>query len=153
MKVILKGRAVSKGVGQGYAIVSPQPISFLGGVDRETGIINEEIPGLKGKSIAKKVLVFPTGKGSTGGSMILFGLAEKKKGPVAILNVETDTITAVGAILGGIPLVDRFDKNPIEVIKTGDFVKVDAEKGVVEILRNKRNLKKTPELDDSYAQI
>jgi predicted aconitase with swiveling domain len=140
-KVILKGRRVSKGTGQGYAVVSSEPISFLGGIDRETGTIREKTSGLKGTSIAKKVFVFPTGKGSTGGSMILFGLAEKKKGPAAILNAEADTITAVGAILGGIPMIDRFDRDPVSLIKNGDFVKVDAEKGIVEIMRNEDQAK------------
>lgn len=135
MKTILRGRVVSKGIGQGYALVSSHPISFLGGIDEETGIIKEKIRGLEGKTIAKKVLIFPTGKGSTGGSIVLFGLAERKKGPAAILNVAADTITAVGAILGNVPLMDKFDRNPVEVIRTGDFVKVDAEEGVVEILR------------------
>lgn len=135
MKTILRGRVVSKGIGQGYALVSLQPISFLGGIDEETGIIKEKIRGLEGKTIANKVLIFPTGKGSTGGSIVLFGLAERKKGPAAILNVAADTITAVGAILGNVPLMDKFDRNPVEVIRTGDFVKVDAEEGVVEILR------------------
>jgi hypothetical protein len=32
-------------------------------------------------------------------------------------------------------LVDRLDKNPCEVIATGDWVKVDAEKGTVEITK------------------
>ena len=140
MKNILRGRVVSKGIGQGYALVSSQPISFLGGIDEETGIIKEKIRGLEGKTIANKVLIFPTGKGSTGGSIVLFGLAEKKKGPAAILNVVSDTITAVGAILGNVPLMDKFDRNPVEVIRTGDFIKVDAEKGVVEILRKEQKM-------------
>ena len=48
-----------------------------------------------------------------------------------MINVETEPIVAVGAILGKIPLVDKLDKDPTKIIKTGDFIKVDANKGEV----------------------
>ena len=64
----LKGRVIYKGKAQGEALVTTQPISFYGGVDPATGIIIEKGHELQGQSVKGKILVFPTGKGSTVGS-------------------------------------------------------------------------------------
>ncbi|MDO8125117.1 MAG: DUF126 domain-containing protein, partial [Candidatus Hermodarchaeota archaeon] len=77
-----------------------------------------------------KVLVFPRGKGSTVGSYVLYQLAKTGKGPVAIINQETETIVAVGCIISDIPAIDRI---PIEKIKTGQKLRVDATNGLVEL--------------------
>ena len=58
------GRTIYKGIAQGEALVTSMGISFFGGVDPETGVIVERGHELEGQSIAGKVLVFPTGKGS-----------------------------------------------------------------------------------------
>jgi hypothetical protein len=110
-------------------------ISFLGGVDPETGIVVEKGHDLEGSCIAQRVLVFPKGKGSTGGSWIILRLAENKVAPSAIINLETEPIVAVGAVVAKIPLVDKLDANPIETIETGDLVKVNADAGIVEVVR------------------
>lgn len=135
MKIVLKGRKISKGMGEGQALVSSKPISFLGGVNPDTGVIVERGHDLEGLCIAGRVLVFPRGKGSTGGSWIILRLTENKVAPKAIINVETEPIVAVGAIISKIPLIDKLDKNPIEAIRTGDFVKVDANVGSVTIFK------------------
>lgn len=135
MKIFLKGRKVSKGKGEGLALVTTQPISFLAGVDPSSGIIIDKDHELKGECISGRILVFPSGKGSTGGSWILMRLADNEIAPLAIINVETEPIVAVGSILAGIPLVDKLDKDPTKVIITGDFVKVDADRGFVEIIK------------------
>ena len=109
-------------------MVSPEPIGFLGGVDPETGIVVERGHPLEGRCIAGKVLVFPTGKGSTVGSYTLYRLARKGLAPAAIINAESDPVVAVGAIIAGIPMVDRI---AIEHIETGDMVNIDG--GVVEV--------------------
>jgi len=135
MKIILKGRKISKGKGEGDALVTNQAISFLAGVDPDQGIIIDKNHQLKNKSIINKVLVFPQGKGSTAGSWIIMRLAENKTAPVAMINVETEPIVAAGSILAGIPLVDKLDKDPTEIIQTGDLVIVDADKGIVEVIK------------------
>lgn len=138
MKIVLKGRRVSRGKGEGEALVTKDNIGFNFGVDPQTGKIVERGHELEGKCIAGKILVFPTGKGSTGGSFLIYQLALLGKAPKAIINVETDTVVAVGAIMAGIPLVDRLDKNPLEVIETGDYVKVDADEGLVEVIKRSK---------------
>ena len=133
MSITLKGRPISKGIAEGEALVCRQPIGFNFGIDVETGTINEYNHELFGKSIKDKILLFPHGKGSTGGSYVIYQLAKNKTGPRAIINVTTEAIIAVGAIMGEIPVVDQLEKDPYEIISNGDFVKVDALQGIVTI--------------------
>ncbi len=128
--MILTGRKISAGNAAGEALVTSMGISFFGGVDPETGCVVEKGHELEGKSIAGKVLVFPTGKGSTVGSYTLYRLKKAGLAPAAILNAEAETITAVGCIISDIPCVDRI---PIEQIKSGMQIRVDGESGVVGI--------------------
>jgi hypothetical protein len=132
-EVILRCHKVSKGKSIGEALVSHSPISFFGGVNPETGLIVEKGHELIGSSVFGKVLVFPTGKGSTAGSYQLYELTISKKAPRAIINIKADPVVAAGAIISGIPMVDGLDQNPIEVIQTGDVVEVDADQGVVRV--------------------
>ena len=134
MTTLLKAHIVSRGRAQGIALVTSQPISFLGSVDVKKGIIIEKGHELEGKSIGGKVLVFPGGKGSTVGSYAIYQLKKNGVAPVAMINVKAEPIVAVGAIISDIALVDNVEKNPIEIIKTGDKVLVDAMVGSVEIL-------------------
>jgi hypothetical protein len=132
--IVIKGRKVSKGKGEGEALVTTQPISFLAGVDPDQGIVIDRTHELRGQCITGKILVFPRGKGSTGGTWIIMRLADNNTAPAAIINTETDPIIAIGSILAGIPLIDKLDVDPTILIKTGDYVVVDADKSIVEIL-------------------
>ena len=130
----LSGRQISGGVGTGKALVLDSNLSFLGGVDPESGRIKDKETGAYNRTVRNKVLVFPRGKGSTVGSYVIYGLQANGKAPAAIVNQLTETIVATGAILAKIPLVDEVD---IEVIQTGDRVTVDGDKGEV-IVRKAR---------------
>ena len=130
----LKAHIVSRGKAQGEALVTSQPISFLGSIDTKTGNVVEKGHELAGKSIKGKVLVFPGGKGSTVGSYAIYQLRKNGAAPCAMINIKAEPIVAVGAIISDIPLVDRVEKNPLAMIKTGDKVLVDAIVGSVEIL-------------------
>ena len=118
----LRGRMIKAGRATGSALVSPVPIGFLGGIDPETGRVIERGHPLEGRSVAGKVLVFPTGKGSTVGSYTLYRLARRGLAPAGIINAQSEPIVAVGAIISEIPMVDRID---IERIQTGDLVTID----------------------------
>ena len=126
----LPARVVRAGEGEGEALVSPEPIGFLGGVDADTGVVIEAGHPLEGQCIAGRVLVFPTGKGSTVGSYTLYRLARAGLAPAAIVNAEADPVVAVGAIIAEIPMVDQVD---IARIQTGDRVHVH--KGQVSVKR------------------
>ncbi|MEJ2209811.1 MAG: DUF126 domain-containing protein [Anaerolineae bacterium] len=125
----LAARVIYSGTADGLALVSPQPIGFLGGVDPESGLVVEPGHPLQGQSVAGRVLVFPSGKGSTVGSYVLYRMARAGTAPVAIVNAESEAIVAVGAIIAGIPMVDRVD---IGQIQSGDRVRVDGDRVWVE---------------------
>ena len=125
---VLTGRVIKAGRARGVALVSSEPISFFGLVDAETGMVIEKGHPLEGQSVAGRVLVFPTGKGSTVGSYSLYRLAKAGAAPAAIINAESETIVAVGAIISDIPMVDQVD---IGQIHTGDIVSVEDERVTV----------------------
>jgi len=128
--ITLRGRPIVSGHVEGLALVSMKPISFLGGVDPDSGTIIEKSHDLQGKNIAERILCFPNGHGSTVGSYVLYSLAKKGIGPKAIINQSADPVIVVGAIIAVIPMIDQVD---IKQIQTDDEVEVDAEKGTVKI--------------------
>jgi uncharacterized protein len=118
----LKGRIIYKGKAQGEALVTSQPISFYGGVDPNTGVVIEKGHELQGQSVKGKILVFPTGKGSTVGSYTLYRMKKNGAAPAGMINRECETVVAVGVIISEIPCVDKID---ISKIKTGDKVNIE----------------------------
>ena len=126
----LKGRKIYKGIAEGEAIVTKDGISFYGGVDPDTGKVVEVGHELEGQSITGKILVFPTGKGSTVGSYTLYRMKKNNTAPVAIVNKQIDTIIAVGCIISEIPCVDKIDVN---LIRTGQRMVVNGSEGTVEV--------------------
>ena len=134
-KIILHGRCVVPGVSEGEALVTDQQLSGWGGIDSRTGTIVETRHALRGVSFAGKVLVFPGAKGSSGWSNAFhltrtFGVA-----PAAMLFNEMTTKVALGAVVTRAPCLTDFDQNPLDVIETGDWVRVDADQGVVEVTK------------------
>jgi predicted aconitase with swiveling domain len=117
----LKGRIIFKGTIEAEALTTTMPISFYGGVDPNTGIVIEKGHELQGKSVKDKILVFPQGKGSTVGSYTLYRMKKNGTAPAAMINKESETIVAVGAIISEIPTIDKID---VSKIKTGNKIKV-----------------------------
>lgn len=130
----LKGRRVMHGLVEGEALVSSDPVSFYGGIDPISGCVTEPGHSCCGEKITGKVFVFPTGKGSTVGSYIIYRMKKLGSAPIAIINQETEAIIATGCVISDIPLIDKLEKDPLKVIKTGMRVKVNADQGIVEIL-------------------
>ncbi|HDZ18404.1 MAG TPA: DUF126 domain-containing protein [archaeon] len=124
----LEGRKIYKGIAEAEAIVTKDNISFYGGVDPDSGKVVEVGHELEGQSISGKVLVFPTGKGSTVGSYTMYRMKKNNTAPVAIINKQIDTIVAVGCIISEIPCVDKID---ISNIKSGQIIHVDGSAGTV----------------------
>ena len=126
--MLIRGRGIAKGRGEGQLLVSPAPLSFLSGVDPATGIIVEKGHPLQGVCIAGKVLAFPYGKGSTVGSYVLYALSRNGNAPAAIVNSEAEPIIATGAIIGGIPMIDHIEV-PMNRLMNGVHVVVDGDAG------------------------
>jgi predicted aconitase with swiveling domain len=134
-KIVLKGKTLSKGKAEGEAIVTKMPISITGGLNPYSGKIVEKGHELEGQSVANKILVFPHGKGSTTSPWQFYVAYKRGNAPKAIINVKAEAVMAVSAIITNTPMVHMLEKNPLDVIKTGDFVVVDANNGIVEVIK------------------
>lgn len=129
--MMLRGRCIYPGYVNGLILATNMRISFFGGVDPQTGLVVEKDHQLYGQSIAGKILVFPTGKGSTVGSYTLYRMKKNGVNPVAIINQQCEPITAVGCILAEIPCIDQIS---IEQLKTGISVIVNSDAGSIKII-------------------
>jgi predicted aconitase with swiveling domain len=133
--VVLRGRKVVGGCVEGEALVTRDRISGWGGIDPRTGTVIETRHELKGVSFAGKVLVFPGAKGSSGWSSQFHVARLAGKAPLAMLFNEMTTKIALGAVVTHAPSVTDFDRDPLELIATGDWVRVDADNGIVEVTK------------------
>jgi len=106
------------------------PVSFLGGIDPATGKILDGECESKGLCISGKVFCFPYGKGSTVGSYSMYQLKLNDAAPAAIVNGSAEPIIATGAIISDIPMVDGID---VSLLRTGDDLVLDADKGTLEL--------------------
>lgn len=129
----IKAKAITGGVVEGEAIVSHMPISFTGGMDPDTGIIREPNHELEGQSVAGKILIFPAGKGSTTGSWQFYAAFKRGKAPKGIINTKSEGVVAVSAIITDTPMVHELETDPLTSIRSGDFVRINADEGYVEI--------------------
>jgi predicted aconitase with swiveling domain len=129
----IRGRRIVGGYAEGVALVTSEPISFYGGVDPETGLVVERGHQLEGESVRGRALIFPRGKGSTVGSYIIYRMRKLGTAPAAIINQETEAIIATGCVLAGIPLIDRLEADPLRALKTGDYIRVYGDEGLIEV--------------------
>lgn len=133
--IVIKGRMVVPGVVEAEALVTRDPISGWGGVDPRTGTVVETRHELRGQSFAGKVLVFPGAKGSSGWSAQFHMARVMGTAPAAWLFNQMSTKIALGAVVSHAPAMTDFDQDPLAVIRTGDWVRVDADAGIVTITR------------------
>ncbi|BAM70641.1 MULTISPECIES: DUF126 domain-containing protein [Methanothermobacter] len=124
-------RVISRGKGRGPVLVSTEPLSFLGGVDPGTGRVIDQKHPLHGRSMKGKVLLIPGGKGSTVGSYVIFQMAKNETAPAAIICLNAEPIIATGAIMAGIPMVDRPSEDLLGLLEDSMEVEVDAEEGKI----------------------
>ncbi|MDR1246571.1 MAG: DUF126 domain-containing protein [Clostridiales Family XIII bacterium] len=134
-EIILRGRKVAGGRAEGEAIVARENFSGFGGLDRETGMIIDERHPLYGRCIGGKILVMNGAKGSSSFSTHFHHVRLNGAGPLAILyNVATSKMV-MGAIVSHVPAMTGFDIDPLSVIEDGDLVRVDADSGVVCVVK------------------
>ena len=129
---MIECRNISKGKAEGELIVSSEAISFLGGVDPETGVVIDPNHELKGESIKGKVLFIPGGKGSTVGSYVIFQMMKNNTAPKAIICLKAEPIIATGAIMSDIPMVDS--PSSVDELVNGQIVEVDSDNGKITLL-------------------
>ena len=123
------GRRVVGGRAEGAVLAAEKPLSLLGGVDAARGAVLDPESPIRGERVGGRVLAVPHGKGSTVGSYVLYALRKRGVAPSAILAAKAETILAVGAVISDVPMVDRV---PVDLLRTGDRVAVDADAGIVD---------------------
>ena len=131
----IRGRGAVKGRAEGEALVADATLSFWGEVDAVTGKVIAVGHPLEGVSLKDRVLVIRSTKGSSGTPMILNLAKLEGNAPAAFVNVEVDGLAALGCIVNGIPMMTDLERDPFEVIATGDGVEVDADRGVLRVTR------------------
>ena len=122
IKIIVKGKT------KGTLLVSKNPINFLGGIDKKTGLVRDKNHDLFGKSVSNKIIVFPFGVGSSVGAYAIYSLKYNKCAPLAMICLKADITTASGCAISNIPLVVA-QKEDYESLKDGQEVSLDAIKG------------------------
>lgn len=137
-RLVLRGPRGVGGVVEGEALVSRHGFSVRYDCDRTRGIISRESHDLYGQSIVDKVLVFTTAKGGVASSWMLKDMRARGTAPRAILFRTTNPVLVQGAVLADVPLMHRLTPDPVETIRTGDWVQVDPGRGRVEITRRPR---------------
>jgi uncharacterized protein len=130
----IKAHSVSTGKAEGEAVVYDGPFSFMGDLDPITGKVPAPRHKLEGTSLVNKVFVFTTGKGSSAGDSIAWIAKEKGNAPSAIICMESEPVLSGAVIAAEIPTVDQPEANVLKLIQTGDYIKVDATRGIIEIV-------------------
>ena len=133
--IVLRGRAVIAGSAEGEALVSTETLSGWGGVDPRTGTVIETRHPLRGQSFRDKVLVIRGAKGSSGWSSMFHLCRLAGTAPRALVFNEMTTKIALGAVVMRIPAVTGLERDPLGIVRTGDWVRVDGDRGLVEIRR------------------
>ncbi len=118
---------------RGRALVTDVPITYLGYVNRDTGVVEEPGHPLDGVAIADTVLVYPKGSGSTVAPYVLMGLIYTEQGPKAVVNRDICPLTLPACSLLGLPYGHGFDDDPCMNINTGDTVEFRRTKHGVEL--------------------
>lgn len=132
-KRVIHGRGAIGGVAEGVALVSRETIQGWNGVDPR-GVIIEKGHPFEGESIQGAVLILPGAKGSNGWSIHFHSARIAGVGPAALVFPKMDSRTGVTAAVLNIPVVTDLQEDPFELIQTGDRVRVDGDRGIVEVI-------------------
>jgi predicted aconitase with swiveling domain len=142
--IVIKCVSVMKGVAEGKALVTKQPMCLYDSLDPKSGCIVNRRHELCGENVSGRILIFPYGIGSSTSAATLLEAVRCNRAPNAIVNLETEPIIAVGAVLAEklyektVPIVHRPEIDPAEVIRKHDLVKVDANAGLIELIEQSR---------------
>ncbi len=127
-----------KGIGarvEGEALVAEDNFSARYDLDRLKGVFSRPQHKLAGQSYVDRILVFDTAKGGVASAWMLHEMKSRGLAPKAILFNRANTILAQGAALADLALCDRFAAGDVtQLIRTGDRLIVDPERGVVSIV-------------------
>jgi predicted aconitase with swiveling domain len=122
---------------EGEALVSSEGFSPRYDLDRWSGLITKPGHKLEGQNIRDKILFFPTAKGGIAAGWAFYDIRNKGFAPKALVFGVTNPVMVQGAVFANIPITEGWSRNPLECIQTGDVVRVDPARKVIELLRRK----------------
>ena len=131
---ILHGRGALGGVAEGPALISRKTITGWGGIDIYTGKVVEPGHPLEGMSIKDGILILDGSKGSNGWSIFFHSAQVAGFGPAGLVFPRLDSRTAVTAAVLKVPLVTDLKEDVFSLIQVGDRLRIDGNRGLVEIL-------------------
>lgn len=123
---------------EGEALVSDEGFSPRYDLDRWSGVITKPGHRLEGQSIVDRVCFFPTAKGGIAAGWAFFDIRWKKIAPRALVFGVTNPVMVQGAVFAGIPITAGWELDPRQIVKTGDWVRIDPSRRVIELLRRAR---------------
>ena len=132
--IVIRGRGALGGVAEGPALISRRTITGWGGVDVRTGIIKEPGHPLEGLRLKDSILILEGSRGSNGWSIFFHAAQVAGFGPAALVFPRLDSRTAVTAAVLNLPTVTDLDADPFTLINVGDRVRVDGDRGLVEVV-------------------
>lgn len=130
MAKVLTGKVSHPGTAEGEVLLLTEPVSFWGGVDHHGEIIDVHHAQHKAK-MTNKILVMPSGRGSSSATAVLAELIRTGDGPLAIIMLQCDTILVIGALVSAeiygisMPIVE-LDQEQYAQLSDGMRVSVDA---------------------------
>lgn len=130
---VIRGRCIVPGKIAGEAVVCRTRISFWGGYDPATGAVTEKDSPLEGVSLDHKIAFFVSTKGSSGTANCLNLAKRYGTQPAAFVNTELDSLAVIGCLVNDIPMMSDLDADPFASIKTGDWIEMDAEAGIIKV--------------------
>jgi uncharacterized protein len=95
----MEGRILVEGHARGPALVLDEPLSFWGGLDPATGEIVEAGHPQRGEVVSGRILVMPSGRGSSSSATVLTEAIRAGTAPAGIVLGEPDDIIVVGALV------------------------------------------------------
>ena len=119
----------------GTALVASDNFSARYDLNRIEGIFSRPQHKLYGENYVGRILVLNAAKGGVATAWMLREMASRGMAPAALLLNFANTIMAQGAAFGAVPLMDRFDGDVTQLIRTGDHVEVRPSRGEVIVTR------------------
>ena len=120
---------------EGEAVVSAEGFSPRYDLDRWTGVITKPGHKLEGTSIKDRICFFPTAKGGIAAGWAFYDIKHKGIAPKAFVFGVTNPVMVQGAVFADIAITEGWDPDPADVVRTGDWVRVDPARKVIELLR------------------
>jgi len=120
---------------EGEAVVSAEGFSPRYDLDRWSGVITKPGHKLEGTSLRDKICFFPTAKGGIAAGWAFYDIKHKGIAPKALVFGVTNPVMVQGAVFADIAITEGWDPDPAGVVRTGDWVRVDPARRVVELLR------------------